>query len=259
MREDEKIRGVAAFNRGLDLLEALTTENSPARLSDICRTLGLPQSTGRRLAALLERRAYIARRGRGEYGPGLSLLRPGWRFAQADMLASLSRPIARRLSKQLDLTVHIGVFEHDMITYLVKASADPRAVFTREGMQLEAYCTAIGKMLLATMEEGDREAYLRGGPFVSLTANTITDVAALRVHLGDVRAAGMATESEETQPGLACMAVPILGHNETPFAALSASWLAPRTQPSGLRESLDRAAGQISAAVAPYYAASPAG
>ena len=74
------------------------------------------------------------------------------------------------LAKRTGLTVHLGVFEGDMVTYLVKA-AGVTDVLTQEGMQLEAYCSGIGKVLLAFLPLDEREQYLAGGPFVRLTAH----------------------------------------------------------------------------------------
>lgn len=72
------------------------------------------------------------------------------------------------------------MLENDMVTYLVREGAEARTIFSEENKQLEAYCSGIGRMLLASLPEPDREAYLAEGPFVALTERTITDPAELR-------------------------------------------------------------------------------
>lgn len=84
---------------------------------------------------------------------------------------------------------------------------DAGALFTRVGMQLEAYCSAIGIVLLANLPLAEREAYLAGGPFVALTHRTIVDPAMLREELAAARLRGFAIDDEEVAPNLRCMAV----------------------------------------------------
>ncbi len=110
-----------------------------------------------------------------------------------------------------------------MTTYLVKEGDADSASFTREDMQLESYCSGIGKVLLAHLSEADQERYLSGGPFVPLTPNTIVDPHQLRDHLRKVRALGYAIDDSEIAPELTCMAVPVLKSDRSVRLALSAS------------------------------------
>ena len=90
-------------------------------------------------------------------------------------------------------------------------------------MQLEAYCSAIGKVLFAHLPEAERERYLAGGPFVPLTARTIVDPARLRGELDAIRICGFAIDDEEIAPGLRCMAVPLRNSDGAVQAAISVS------------------------------------
>ncbi|WP_257555252.1 IclR family transcriptional regulator C-terminal domain-containing protein [Sphingobium sp. CFD-2] len=85
--------------------------------------------------------------------------------------AEIARPLIRKLAKSVGHTVHLGVLEGDMTTYLVKEGRVDDGLLTREDMQLESYCSGIGKVLLAYLSEADRQRYLSGGPFVRLTQN----------------------------------------------------------------------------------------
>jgi len=137
--------------------------------------------------------------------------------------AEIARPMIRKLAKSVGQTVHLGVLEGDMTTYLVKERRVDDALLTREGMQLESYCSGIGKVLLAHLPEADRERYLSGGPFVRLTQNTIVNPDELRQQLKAVRAAGYAIDDREIAPDLYCLAVPILRPDRSATLALSVS------------------------------------
>lgn len=90
-------------------------------------------------------------------------------------------------------------------------------------MQLEAYCSGNGKILLANLPERDREAYLASGPFPALTKSTITDPALLRRELKTIASQGYALDAEEIVEGLACVAVPIRKSDGSTPAAISIS------------------------------------
>ena len=113
-----------------------------------------------------------------------------------------------------------------MVTYLVKVDAglsQAAASFTRENAQLEAYCSGIGKVLLAWLPLAERMRYLSGGPFVAMTSRTITDPAALQNCLKTVRTKKFARDDGEIADDLYCLAVPLWTENQPMTAAISIS------------------------------------
>lgn len=110
-----------------------------------------------------------------------------------------------------------------MVTYELKAGQSAGDLFTQVGMQLEAYCSGIGKVLLAHLPEPAQTAYLSTGPFPALTNQTITDPVLLKDELDIVLRRGFALDDEEVVAGLQCVAVPILKQNGAVIAAVSAS------------------------------------
>lgn len=213
--------GDRAVDRALRLLAALVESRGRAPLSQVARELALPPSTAHRLAARLEVHGLVARRARGRYGAGMTLVRYASQVAPSDLLADAARAPLRALAERTGRTAHLGVFENDMVTYLVREAQPDVGLFTREAMQLEAYCSAIGKVLLAHQPRAVVEHYLAEGDFVPLTANTITDPDRLRVQLAEIAAAGHGSDKEESQVGLFCLAVPLPTLAGMPVAALS--------------------------------------
>ncbi len=133
-----------------------------------------------------------------------------------------------------------------MVTYLLKAGRAAQTVFTREGTQLEAYCTGIGKVLLAALPVAAREEYLKSGPFIPLTANTLTDLHELRSELIDVGERGYAEDNAEMDSDLRCLAVPVrLGEGEV-IAAVSISTRSAGKDAHALLAHLDALRGAAS-------------
>ncbi|PWR19668.1 IclR family transcriptional regulator [Zavarzinia compransoris] len=213
--------GTLALDRALALFAAVLRDRGRTSLAEIARAEHLPVSTAHRLIAAFERQRLIARGTRGRYiaGMGLLELTPDRRH----VLAQASRPVLRKLARAEKRTAHLGILEAEMVTYLVKEAGGPASVFTREMIQFEAYCTGIGKVLLAGLEPAHRDRYLAGGPFVRLTPTTITDPGDLRRHLADIAARGFAIDDAEMADGLHCVAVPVRDGQRRVIAAISLS------------------------------------
>ncbi len=210
------------LDKALSLLP-LVARAGTCSLTQVAGELSLPLSTIHRLAQDLTRHGYLIRLGRGRYrlGPALLSLSTGLRLE--DMLVDVARPLVQDLARDCRACVHLGSFDGEMVTYLLKRGFGREKIFSAEGMQLEAYCSGIGKVLLAYLPAPDRARYLAGGPFVALTPCTITDPARLGAELDRVQAQGWALDDEEILTGLRCAAVPVRDGPGTVIAALSAS------------------------------------
>jgi IclR family acetate operon transcriptional repressor len=197
------------FDRAIDLLQAVLNDGGASGIGAIAADLNVPPSSAHRIVALLERRGLLVRAGRGRYRAGLALvatLPPG---ALDVALTATGRPVLRELAIETGYTAHLGVLRSDMVTYLVKEGAAAGHLFTREAMQLEAYCSGIGKILLAGLPEEALRNYLEQGEFVALTDQTIIDPLRLDDHLRIVRQQGYALDDREIAADLNCLAVPV--------------------------------------------------
>jgi IclR family acetate operon transcriptional repressor len=214
-------KGSQAIDRALRLLSALVASHGTRSLSDISKEIGLPISSAHRIAAALEANGFVARKGRGRFQAGIAIARSAASTDWVDILSCAARPMLRELAQAYGMTAHLGIFEGEMVTYLVQESASGTGLFTKELGQLEAYCSAIGKVLLAGLPESELKGYLECGALVPLTANTIVEPAALKDHLRVIRTAGYAIDQEEIQHDLFCVAVPLSLPASYPRAAIS--------------------------------------
>ncbi len=216
------------LDKALDLLLALGADRGQRPFAQVACDVGLPFSTARRFGAVLESRGLIIRQQAGRYLPGPALLEIGEAMPRRRVFADLVRPILSLLSRQAGMTAHLGILEDQMVTYVCKAG---EGVFTREGMQLEAYCSGVGKVLLASLSQAELDQYLAAGALVALTPRTIIDPGQLRDELFQVRQQGWAIEDGEVIEGLACMAIPVRDHEGRVWAAVSISGSQHRFSP----------------------------
>lgn len=205
------------------MLEAVIADGGSRSIAAIARDIGVPVATAHRQIVSLVEDGYLARHVRGRHVGGPRLLRLLGQLDEKEIIASAAAPVLHRLARELGCMVQLGTLEGDMVTYRIKAGEGAGNLFTRVGMQLEAYCSGIGKALLAGLPQRECEDYLAAGPFPALTPRTITDPAALRRELERVREAGHAIDDGEIVEGLYCMAVPIRASGGRVPAAISAS------------------------------------
>ena len=214
---------LGSVERSLDLFEGIILDQGRKPANEIGQQLGLKRATVFRIVKTLEAHGQLRTSQRGHYVAGPRTLQMLALIDRNRVQAELARQLIRKLAKMVGHTVHLGVLEGDMTTYLVKESGVDEALFTRENMQLESYCSVIGKVLLAHLPEADQERYLANGSFVRLTRHTIVDPGQLREHLKKVRAAGYAIDDREIAPDLYCLAVPIVQPDRSVTLALSVS------------------------------------
>jgi IclR family acetate operon transcriptional repressor len=211
------------------LLNAFRDPDEWVTSSELSRRANLPEASGYRLIQTLEEIGAVARGPRGRYRPGLLLLSLSQNVTLAELLRDASHALMTQLAGTLDLTVHLAVLENGMVTYVAKVSAPGAfAIHTRVGAQLEAYCSGLGKVLLAALPDEQMESIVLDGELIALTSHTITSPAALRAELKAVSRRGYALDDRENQADMRCVAVPVLDREGRAMAALSASDSAER-------------------------------
>lgn len=224
-----------SLEKAVGLLRAIARAGGDAPISSLAAETGLAPSTTHRLAASLERLGLIVREKRGHYHIGPLVRDLAATAEPRALLARVGRPHLQRLARRHRKTAHLAVFEGDMVTYLAKAHARNSRILTIEGAQLEAYCSGLGKALLAHLPRTDRERYLAEGPFPRLTATTLTEPDALRAELDRIRKRGYALDNAEIIDDLKCVAVPIFDSQGRIEAALSVSGPAADYSPAYIK------------------------
>lgn len=184
----------------------------------------LPRSSGHRLILTLEDLGAVVRGPRGRYRPGMLLVSLFQSVGVAQLLRQAGNRVLQNLADELALTAHLGMLEEGMVAYVDKVSS-PAAFppYTRVGSKLEAYCSGLGKVLLAALPPDQLENFILDGDLVALTPHTITDRARLRAELETVRRKGYAVDNREYHADMRCVAVPVRDAQGAVVAALSVS------------------------------------
>lgn len=190
----------------------------------MAKRCGLSIATTHRLLSTLEGLGAVIHAAPGEYRIGTTLFRLTDGSSRDKVFAAASEVNLRHICKNICETAHFGILDSDfMVTYLAKAARHEQFPPTVIGSQLEAYCSGLGKVLLAALPDEQRANYLSEGPFVALTSRTITDPNCLMKELNLIAIRGYAVDDCEMFEALRCVAVPVMDASGKIVAALSAS------------------------------------
>jgi DNA-binding IclR family transcriptional regulator len=234
-RADAGGEAPSILTKAFDLLRAFNPHERVMTLSELARAAGLPKSTVHRLLARLVELGAVEHH-RSGYKLGLGLLQLG-AGTPAGYMRDLALPHLAQLHRWSAATVHFAVLREFDVVYLEKlAGKDSRASITSVGGRLPANCTAIGKALLAH-EDFDDLANFLPSPLAAMTQRSITHVDTLVSELRKVRDEGVAREMGEAQPGLACVAAPVL-MNGFAIGAVSVGFPAELPSPNRVEEAL---------------------
>jgi DNA-binding IclR family transcriptional regulator len=213
-----------SVQKAFAILREFRSQDECLTSAELSRRAGLPEASGHRLITTLTELGAIIRTPSGRCRLGMLLVSLSQNVASRELLPQASHSILCNLAERLNLTVHMGVLENSMVTYIAKVGGATRfAVHTQVGAQLEAYCSGLGKVLLAALPNDTLEAFLLDGEFVALTPHTITDKGEFRKEIAKVREQGYAIDDRETCENLRCVAVPVHDGFGSVVAAISVS------------------------------------
>ncbi|WP_213575839.1 IclR family transcriptional regulator [Rhodococcus sp. USK13] len=214
----------AAIDKAISVLACFGDDAlSGVGVSELARRAALSKSTTHRVLAMLERNGVVERTGT-DYRLGDRLQKLGRTVYSPgqEELRDLLIPFLTDLYVATQETVHLACLSGTDVMYLAKLYGHRRTASpSRIGQRIPAHCTAVGKALLAYEPDGAQLTML--GALRRFTDRTIVDPAALTCELNAIRSRGIAVENGEVQNGLSCVAVPVMGPNGRPVAALSVS------------------------------------
>jgi IclR family KDG regulon transcriptional repressor len=241
---------ISAVSRAFVIVEKLSLVSS-SNLEELARATKLAKPTVYRFLLTLRELGYVRKDDADRWFLTMKLFSVGSRTLDHIELPTVARPIAQALSADLGETVHMGILDDNEALYILKIESKFNIrMYSRVGKKIPLYCTAIGKILLADMDDNQRAKLLTTMKLVPFTPNTIKDSAALDIELEKIRKEGISADAEEHEMGVTCLAAPIRDHSGRVVAALSTSWPLFRFDAARRDENaarIKRAADEISA------------
>ncbi len=240
-----------SVGKALALLDAFENIDTSLGVSELARRTHLPKSTAFRLLAILEQRQLVERQGT-RYCLGTRLFELGHRvsYCRPRALRDSAVPFLSDLYELTHETVHLGVLDGTDVLYLEKLFGHQRVKApSAVGARVPAYCSALGKALLAVSDPDATHATLARG-LQPRTGYTIIAPALFSQELDTVRSRGVAFDREESSVGVNCVAAPIHARNGRLLGAVSVCGATGRFNPQDYASSVLHVARGIGNAIA---------
>lgn len=222
--------------KALDVLDTVAGFGRPVRFSELLADAAYPKATLYRFLQTLTNQGMLSYdEDRGTYALGLRLVRLAHAAWATSSLAPLARPYLDELAAETGETIHLAQLDLGQVLYVDKRNAaKPVEMFSSAGKVGPAYCTGVGKAMLAYLDEDQLAAALARQSFHSFTPDTLDSPEKLRAELVAIRKRGHAFDREEHEPGIICCAVPILTKAGRVIGAISVTSTTARTTLSAL-------------------------
>lgn len=215
-----------SLERGLAILGCFTPKRPVLGIADIADDLGMSRSTTHRYVITLVALGYLEQGASRKYRLGLRVTDLGMSALNSTGLREHAHPYLEELRQRTSYTTSLGVLEGTEILYVDRVRSFRRGqgaidLSLHTGSRLPAYCTAMGKLLLANLPDAQQREQIAQVKLTKRAPNTITSKKALREELEEIKSAGFAVNDQELAADLYAIAAPVRNEARDVVAAVN--------------------------------------
>ena len=220
---------MTSLARGLIVIQAFTQQSSQMTISQLSIKTGLSRAAVRRCLYTLSKLGFAGAEDGSRYSLQPRMLTLSHTFTTSNALSTAAQPILERMSAAHRESFSVATLDGDDIVYIARTTVNRvMAVDLHIGSRLPAYCTSMGRILLAYLPPEQLEQYLARVVLTPHTTRSINTVDKLRLALRNVRRNGYALVDQEFEVGLRSLAVPVYAPSGRVVATINLSGSAPR-------------------------------
>jgi IclR family KDG regulon transcriptional repressor len=223
MTMGESTNIIKSVEKAFHIIELMAQEKRFIGVTEISKKLNINKSTVHAILNTLIKKGYFEQEPEtGKYKLGIAFAVIANSALDSIDIRNKAKPIIRKLSEQVNETVHMVILRQGRVVYIEKQeSLQSMRIHTEIGKSQPCHCTGVGKVMLAWMDPEDRRKIVLEHGLAKKTVNTITDEKILQKHLEEIRQKGYAIDDEENEEGLRCVAAPIRDYSGKVIAAIS--------------------------------------
>lgn len=222
--------------KGLRVIEAFTVDQPRLSIAQAAQASGLDRATTRRCLLTLAEQGYAAYDGKF-FTVTPRVLRLGTGCLAAMPLPRIVQPMLDELSEQIGQSTSVSILDEADIVYVARAAHKRvMSVALMPGSRLPAYCTSMGRVLLAALPRDESLRILNLTPCAARTPFTLTRIEDVMEKLDEVRARGFAVIDQEVEIGLRSLAIPLFNARRVVVAALNVGLAATVASPCELEQ-----------------------
>ncbi len=214
---------MASLARGLAVIRAFTQQRRHLTIAQLSQRTAIPRAAVRRCLYTLAALGYVATEDGRTYALRPRILALGHAFLSSTPLVYAVQPLLDQITSVLHESSSMAVLEGDEILYIARSSTTTRLLSIELGIgsRLPAYCTSMGRVLLAGLAAAELDAYLSRVRLVKLTGRTASTPEELKAALHRVRRDGYCVVDQELEIGLRSIAVPVVDRQGRAVAAIN--------------------------------------
>ena len=223
--DDRQRAGIQSLGRAFAILEQVARQREGISLTDLSKRVGLHNSTAFHLAKTLVSLGYLRQeRGTKRYRVGRPLFALAASCLDEIELVNVATPILEELARESGESAHFAVRMGDAVVVIARTSGPGAFQLTdRVGVVRPAHCTALGKIILASLRQDQLERFLARAELTPSTERSITEIPRLQREIDAVRASGIAFDDGEFNLEVRCVAVPVNDFTGQTIGALGIS------------------------------------
>lgn len=212
---------VAGLEKGLAVIESFDQERPRLTISEVAARTGLTRAAARRYLLTLTHLGFVTQ-DRKMFALTPKVLRLGQSYMHSARLPRIVEPELHKLAYALKEASAAGVLDGNDVICIAASSAG-RVVSTtlQPGIRVPAYCSGIGRVLLAALPQADVDAWIERQQLNTLTPHTITHPERLRIEIARTRSLGYALIDQELEMGLRTVAVPLKNYRGDVVSAMN--------------------------------------
>lgn len=227
---------VRSLQRGLSVIQAFSSEHQRLTLTEVAQITDMTRATARRFLLTLEHLGYVGTEGRYFYLKP-RVLQLGYAYLSSLSVAEVAQSHLERLAQHMHESCSASVLDSEDVVYVARAATNRiMAIGLSVGTRLPAYCTSMGRVLLAALPQNELDHYLEVADLNPRTSQTVFTVPQLQQVIDEVRAQGWCAQDQELELGVRSIAVPIQSSNGATIAAVNISAHAARVSMTQLIE-----------------------
>ncbi|MDH6591309.1 IclR family pca regulon transcriptional regulator [Variovorax sp. TBS-050B] len=229
---------VQSFARGLQVIRSFSESAPRQTLSEVAAASGLTRAGARRILLTLQTLGYVVSDGK------LFTLTPrildlGFAYLSSMPIWNRAEPVMEALVQQVQESCSAAVLDATDIVYVLRVPTQKiMRISLGVGSRLPAYCTSMGRLLLADLDDDEVRARLEASDRAAFTKHTVTDVDALMAKVAQARRQQWCLVNQELEEGLISVAAPVVDRQGRMVAALNISGQANRTSAKAMQETM---------------------
>ena len=235
---NKPIANDGTVGKALEILDSVAAYGKPVRFSDLLEDSPYPKATLYRFLQTLTNQNMLTFDDElGTYSLGIRLMRLAHTAWNNASLAPIAKPFIEELSELIPETVHLAQLDHGQVLFVDKVRKSDRfETLARVGQVAPAYCTGVGKAMLAFLAPKRLQIVLQQQSYYQYTPSTHGSADSLAAELEVVRDSGIAFDREEHEQGINSIAAPILSTNGRIIGAISIATSTSRLTTEELEE-----------------------